>query len=168
MILSLLMSLFHLSLDLLAILALPRVTKIWSSLSFADRCAYYNQRKTPPRISDPERMILATLTDKPIVHTPDQSPRAIAIAEQWVHPVREVREECLNPNLILNGNHLRRVHKEYGEYYNHTRPHQGIGQGFPVSGHIKRSIGPIRWRDILGGIIHDYSRQRPIPVSGFG
>jgi len=83
-----------------------------------------------------------------IVHTPFQAPRANAFAERWV---RSVREECLDPILILNENYLRRVLKEYGEYYNHARPHQDIGQRFPVSvSRPERStIGPIRRRDIL-------------------
>ncbi len=84
--------------------------------------------------------------------------------------VRSVREECLDHILILNENHLRRILKEYGEYYNHARPHQGIGQRFPVSvSRPERSTkGPIRKRDILGGVIHDYHRQPSAPVSGNG
>lgn len=98
-----------------------------------------------------------------IVHTPYQAPRANAFAERWV---RSVREECLDPIMILNENHLRRVLMEYGKYYNNSRPHQGIGQCFPVSGPERSIKGPICRRDILGGIIHDYYRQPPDPVSG--
>jgi len=87
------------------------------------------------------------------VHTPFQAPRANAFAERWV---RSVRKECLDQILILNENHLRRVLKEYGEYYNQARPHQGLGQHFPVSGPVRNPAGPIRGRDILGGVIHDY------------
>lgn len=65
-----------------------------------------------------------------ILHTPFQTPRANSFSEQWV---RSVREECLDQILILNENHLQRVLKEYDKYYNHARPHQGIGQRFPVS-----------------------------------
>ena len=84
--------------------------------------------------------------------------------------MRSVREECLGPILILNENHLRRVLKEYGEYYNDDRPHQGIGQRFPVS--VSRpeqsTKGQIHNRNILGGIIPDYYRQPSAPVSGNG
>ena len=102
-----------------------------------------------------------------IVHTPFQAPRANAFAERWV---RSVREECLDQILILNENHLRRVLKEYGEYYNHARPHQGIGQRFPVSvpRRERSTKGPIRRRDILGGVIHDYYRQPSSQVSTNG
>jgi hypothetical protein len=44
MIFTLMMSLFFLSLDLLAILGLARVTRIWKSSFFANRCAYYNAK----------------------------------------------------------------------------------------------------------------------------
>jgi len=93
-----------------------------------------------------------------ILHTPCQAPRVNSFAERWV---RSVREECLDQILILNENHLDRVLKEYDQYCNHARPHQGIGQRFPVSvpGREQNRNGPIRRRNILGGIIHDYQRQ---------
>jgi putative transposase len=77
------------------------------------------------------------------VHSPFHAPRANAFAERWV---RSVRDECLDQILILNENHLRRVLKEYGEYYNHARPHQGIGQRFPISvlRREQRTKDPIR------------------------
>ena len=99
------------------------------------------------------------------VHTPFRAPRANAFAERWV---RSIREECLDHILILNESHLCRVLKEYLEYYNHARPHQGIDQGFPVSGPIRTPRGPVRRRDVLGGVIHDYYRQPSALVSGIG
>lgn len=82
--------------------------------------------------------------------------------------VRSIREECLDHILVLNENHLHRVLREYGEYYNHARPHQGLGQHFPVSELVSNTAGPIRRRDILGGVIHDYYRQPSASVSGYG
>ena len=63
-----------------------------------------------------------------VIHTPFQAPQANSFAERWV---RSVREECLDHILIVNQNHLRRVSKEYINYYNHHRPHQGIDQTIP-------------------------------------
>ena len=90
-----------------------------------------------------------------IIRTPFQSPKANAFAERWI---RSVREECLDHVLILGERHLDRVLKEYVTYFNHGRPHQGIGQQIPAGD--KRSVGrgPVRCRDVLGGIIHDYYR----------
>ena len=81
---------------------------------------------------------------------------------------RSVREECLDSILILNENHLHRVLEEYGKYYSHDRPHQGIHQHFPLSGPSGSMKGSIRRRDILGGVIHDYYRQPSISASNDG
>jgi hypothetical protein len=93
--------------------------------------------------------IIFTSEEIEIIHTPFQAPRANAFAERWV---RSVRQECLDQILILNESHLRRVLKEYGEYYNLARPHQGISQRFPVSEPVRSTKGMFRRRDILGGI----------------
>jgi putative transposase len=90
-----------------------------------------------------------------ILHTSYRAPRANAFAERWV---RSVREECLDHILILNEGHLHRVLREYGEYYNHARPHQGLDQAFPISGPVSNNGGLIRRRDILGCVINDYYR----------
>jgi Integrase core domain. len=100
-----------------------------------------------------------------IVHTSFRAPRANAFAERWV---LSIREECLDQILILNESHLSRVLKEYAEYYNHARPHQGIDQGFPVSRPVRSTSGPVRRRDVLGGVIHDYFRKLSALVSGIG
>jgi putative transposase len=91
-----------------------------------------------------------------VIHTPFQTPKANSFSERWV---RSVREECLDHILIINQNHLRRVWKEYVNYYNHHRPHQGIDQQFPISSPRNNRNGSVRRRNILGGIIHDYYRQ---------
>jgi len=91
-----------------------------------------------------------------VIHTPFQAPKANSFAERWV---RSMREECLDHILIINQNHLHRVLKEYVNYYNHHRPHQGIQQQFPILGPRHNRYGPVRKHNILGGIIHDYYRQ---------
>ena len=91
-----------------------------------------------------------------VIHTPYFAPNANAFAERWV---RSVREECLDHILILSALHLRRVLLEYIDgYYNIARPHQGIGQRFPIPNESLEATGSIRRRKILGGIINDYYR----------
>ncbi len=90
-----------------------------------------------------------------IVLTPFRAPKANAVAERWV---RSVRQECLDHLLILNQRHLWKVVTEYTHYYNTARPHQGIPHQSPIPFQPTRK-GPIRRRDILGGIIHDYYRN---------
>ena len=90
-----------------------------------------------------------------IIRTPYRAPQANAVAERWV---RSVREECLDHLLIVSEAHLRRVLREYVEYFNHARPHQGIKQQIPAADTRSGGDGRIRCRDVLGGIIHDYYR----------
>ncbi len=60
--------------------------------------------------------------------TPYRAPNANAYAQRWV---RSVREECLDHLLIMNERYLDHVLREYGQYYNRARPHQGIVQQIP-------------------------------------
>lgn len=91
-----------------------------------------------------------------IIHTPFQAPNVNAFAERWV---RSVREECLDKLLILNERHLRRVLAEYLAYHNERRPHQGLGQDSPLGLEPASNEGPIRYQNVLGGIIRDYYRD---------
>ena len=88
--------------------------------------------------------------------TPYHAPNANAFAERWI---RSVRHECLDQLLILNETHLRRVLIEYVDYYNQSRPHQGLQQRVPIPFQRRSHDGPVYRRDVLGGIIHDYWRQ---------
>ncbi len=89
-----------------------------------------------------------------VIPTPVRAPNANAFSERWV---RTVREECLDYILIFNAAHLRRVVIEFVDYYNTARPHQGIDQQTPIL-QARPSRGTIQWRNVLGGIIHDYYR----------
>jgi putative transposase len=100
-----------------------------------------------------------------VVHTPYRAPKANSYAERWV---RSVREEFLDQILVVNENHLRNILRDYTNYYNHNRPHQGISQHFPVPKPRRNLEGAIRRRDILGGIIHNYSRRPRTPYWGNG
>jgi putative transposase len=91
-----------------------------------------------------------------IIRTPYRAPNANAFAERWV---RTVREECLNKLLIINQAHLRRVMQEFVAYHNTARPHQGIDQQIPVPHTAPVGSGPVRCRNVLGGIIHAYYRE---------
>jgi transposase InsO family protein len=91
-----------------------------------------------------------------IIDIPFEAPNANARAERWV---RSVREECLDHLPILNERHLRRVLTEYIAYYNARRPHQGLDQDSPLGLEPGIAEGPIRYRNVLGGIIRDYYRE---------
>jgi len=95
-----------------------------------------------------------------VIKTPFQAPNANAFAERWI---RTAREECLDHILILNASHLRRVLIEFVDYYNTSRPHQGINQQAPIP-YKTISEGAIQRKKILGGIINDYCRVSDIPA----
>jgi transposase InsO family protein len=60
-----------------------------------------------------------------VLTAPYQAPKANAICERFLG---SVRRECLDLFQILSERHRHRVVKEYGEYVNLARPHQGLGQ----------------------------------------
>ena len=85
--------------------------------------------------------------------------------QKRTRPVRflgSLRREYLNHFLILGERHLYQVVKEYKQYFNSARPHQGIEQRIPC-GPAHPDEPPIRERvasrPILGGLHHEYSWQ---------
>jgi putative transposase len=47
----------------------------------------------------------------------------------------------------------------YVAHDNLARPHQGIGQRVPIPCDQRARQGPVRRRDVLGGLIHEYDRE---------
>ena len=94
-----------------------------------------------------------------VICTPIRAPRANAFSERWV---RTVRAECLDWVLILGRRHLELVLGVYVEHYNRERPHRGLDLGTPIDSQSRAGgacrRGPVERRDLLGGLIHEYSR----------
>jgi len=92
-----------------------------------------------------------------VIKTPVRSPRANAVAERWV---RSVRRECLDHLLVLGRRHLEHALGEYLAHYNNERPHRALALAAPA-----RKLQDVRGspateihrRDVLGGLIHEYS-----------
>ncbi len=71
-----------------------------------------------------------------------------------------MRRECLDHILIFSEGHARRVVQEYVTFFNHSRPHQGIGQQIPEplpfppapEAQPRQVIG----LPVLHGLHHDY------------
>jgi putative transposase len=72
------------------------------------------------------------------------------------------RRECLDHVLVLGEAHLRRVLREYAEYFNRARPHQGLGQRIPVAPEAGPALtaagGRVLAIPVLGGLHHTYAR----------
>ena len=90
-----------------------------------------------------------------ILRTPYRAPNANAHAERWI---RSARAECLDHLLIVNEAHLRRVLAAYVTHDNQARPHQGLQQRTPVPFAPRACTGPVKRRDVVGGLIHEYDR----------
>lgn len=91
-----------------------------------------------------------------VLKTPCRSPKANAICERFLG---SVRRECLDHILVLGEQHAYRVIREYVEYFNRARPHQGIGQQIPerdAAGSKEEKKGKIIAYPILNGLHHDY------------
>jgi putative transposase len=95
-----------------------------------------------------------------VVLTGVQMPRMNAIMERWV---QTCRRELLDRTLIWNHRHLIRALREFEEFYNDHRPHQGLSNTRPLHPlpapltHVGETTPlPIRRRDRLGGILHEY------------
>ncbi len=84
-----------------------------------------------------------------IVNIPYQAPNANAYAERWV---RTVREECLDKVIMLNERHLHRTLREYVNYYNARRPHQGLGQDSPL-GMGSALCAKMDWTTLLNKLV---------------
>ena len=71
-----------------------------------------------------------------------------------------VRRECLDHVIVFNEAHLRRILKEYFEYYNKYRVHQGLNldtpEGREVQPPIEGKVVPISH---VGGLHYTYERR---------
>jgi putative transposase len=90
----------------------------------------------------------------------DRILRMNSIMERWV---QTCRRELLDRTLIWNERHLLHTLREFEQFYNSHRPHQGIANARPLrplpqpitdSGQITRL--DIHRTDRLGGLLHEY------------
>jgi putative transposase len=93
-----------------------------------------------------------------VVRTPGLAPKSNAHCERLIG---SVRRECLDHVLILGEDHLQGILEQYRDYYNASRPHQGIEQrrpdGFDRPARAPRiAPGSVISRPVLGGLHHDY------------
>jgi transposase InsO family protein len=102
--------------------------------------------------------VVAKATGIEVLRTPNKAPRANAIVERYIG---SVRRECLDHVLIFGERQLYQVIKAYVEYFNRSRPHQGIEQNVPCGpplGSTEPAEGKIISRPVLNGLHHEYRR----------
>jgi len=88
--------------------------------------------------------------------------KPIAPASPWQNGFAErligsIRRECLDHIIVLGEEHLRRILKNYADYYNSVKTHRSLNKDAPVSRPVQRT-GVIGSRAILGGLHHHYAR----------
>jgi putative transposase len=89
-----------------------------------------------------------------VVKLPPYSPNLNVFAERWV---KTIKTECLNHFIVFGEKHLDYLLQEYLNYYNHFRPHQGIGNVTPLGlKHPPPEDGSVRCTNRLGGVIKQF------------
>jgi putative transposase len=109
-----------------------------------------------------------------VIHTRYQAPLANSICERFIG---SLRRECLDHVLVLGMRQLVRVLIAYVEYFNRSRPHQGIAQQIPESrlspaptaatgaiitcpascaAPVQRTAGKVIAFSVLNGLHHSY------------
>jgi putative transposase len=90
-------------------------------------------------------------------------PRMNSIMERWV---QTCRRELLDRSLIWNQRHLLHILREFEDFSNGHRPHQGIANARPLHSLPAPIADPDkiahlvqRRRDRLGGILHEYEHS---------
>ena len=67
--------------------------------------------------------------------------------------IGSIRRECLDHIIVLDEEHLRRILKNYADYYNGARTHLSLEKDAAVD-----RAGHILCRPILDGLHHQYAR----------
>ncbi len=147
------MSLFHLT-------PTPHPTDAWVAQQLREATPYATASRFLIRDNDRKFGSAFASVDKAsgidVLPTPYRAPKANAICERFLG---SVRRECLDHILVLGELHLYRVICEYVEFFNRSRPHQGIGQRIPerdAEGPGKEKKGKIIALPVLNGLHHDY------------
>ena len=92
-----------------------------------------------------------------VVQTPFQAPNCNAYAKRFV---RSIKEECLNPIVILGEAHLRQTLTAFATHCHRERNHQGLHDRLITPERLvpRGADGPLRCRERLGGLLRYYRR----------
>ncbi len=98
--------------------------------------------------------IVAEASGTEVIRTPFRSPLANSVCERFIG---SARRECLDHMLIFGERQLQRIVQAFVDYFNRSRPHQGIGQGIPCGPPVQ-GTGEIISVPVLNGLHHEYRR----------
>ena len=91
-----------------------------------------------------------------IKRLPPHSPELNGFMESFI---KTIKTECLNHFILTSVEQLRYVVNEYLEYYNHERPHSGLG-GAMIKPWPQDEDGEVVMFTRLGGFLKSYRRVR--------
>ena len=91
-----------------------------------------------------------------IKRLPPRSPELNGFMESFI---KTIKTECLNHFILTSVEQLRYVVSEYLEYYNHERPHSGLG-GAMIKPWPQDEDGEVVMSTRLGGFLKSYRRVR--------
>ena len=91
-----------------------------------------------------------------VVRTPASAPNCNAHAERFI---RSIKTECRDRVVPLGERHLRRPVRDFVEHYHAERNHQGIGNELVEWPPGQPTVGPIRRRQRVGGVLSYYYRS---------
>src|SRR5246500_3506294 len=111
-------------------------------------------------IRDRDRIYGSVVTRR--LHAMGIRDKPVAPASPWQNSFVErligsIRRECLDHLIVLGEAHLRRILKNYADYYNGVRTHRSLNKDAPASRPVRRS-GFISSDALLGGLHHRYVR----------
>ncbi len=89
------------------------------------------------------------------IRTSVEAPNMNAIAERFIG---SVRREALDYFLLISEKQVLNILREYIDYYNSKRPHQGLEQNIP-QGFEAQKCGKVRKTPILGRLCYLYARR---------
>ena len=90
----------------------------------------------------------------------------IAPRSPWQNPYAErligsIRRECLDHVIVLGEQHLRRILREYVEYYATARTHLSLAKDSPTPRAVESAdAGEVIAFPMVGGLHHRYARRR--------
>jgi putative transposase len=108
------------------------------------------------KFSEAFRGMLSDAGVKP-VRLPPRSPNLNAHLERFW---RSLKEECLERMIFFGEKSLRQALEQFLTHYHRERNHQGLGKRLIDPGkEVGRSVGEVRCRERLGGMLRYYYRQ---------
>ena len=103
------------------------------------------------------REFLTMLAEQGIesVKLPPRSPNLNAHAERFV---RTIKEDCLEQMILFGEDSLRRAVHEFVAHYHFERNHQGLGNRLLIASTTVQTLGRVRRKQRLGGLLNYYHR----------